>query len=38
MSLINEPDGYQFIQLKQTSFESKIPETNKDVPEPFDAS
>ena len=38
MSLLNEPEGYQFIQLKQTSFESKVPEANKEVPEPFNAT
>ena len=41
MSIVNtnEPESYQLIQLKQTgSFASSIPDTNKDVPEPFNAS
>ena len=38
VSLLGEPDGYQLIQLKQTSFASNTPDTLKEVPEPFHAS
>lgn len=38
VSLLSETDGYQLIQLKQTSFASSIPDTLKEIPEPFNAT